>query len=132
MKAKCRRLRGRSHVILSSVFKFDDEGICEVDLNKDPQAYKAWPLLLEMNGVKEIVDEVEKMPVVYTRKELGLPALSSSVNPEPKTVEVLTIDDPVPVVNLKPEVASKPEKKEKSTPKKKKTARRKSKKKGDS
>lgn len=80
VKAKCSRLRNRCHVIGSSVFKFDKDGICEVDQNKDPMAYQSWPLLLKMNGVEEIVDPPEETEVAVA----GTPEPAPPPEPEPE------------------------------------------------
>lgn len=69
LKVMCKRLANRMHVIGQSVFKFDVDGICIVDLTRSPNAEAEYNALLRMNGVKKVLKKVEKV-VSYENKVL--------------------------------------------------------------
>jgi hypothetical protein len=121
VKAKCSRLRGRTHVIRSTLFKFDTDGVCEVNLNEHPYAYRDFQYLLKMHGVEEIIEKAEKpiisakkvieadMTLNEARKELDLPALPGGDIPMKAPVAPTSPPPGVSLPSPEPKVVAKPE-----------------------
>jgi len=89
MKARCKRLTGRTVVVGNTAFKFDGNGICELKPRGRASELTDFRVLLGMNGVEEVVD----------------PKPWETISPPPAVVTGPTIgaDDPtVPVVRRLP------------------------------
>lgn len=75
LKAQCKRLAGRAHVINNTVFRFDENGICRlIDQGYDGAAFE---LLCKQNGVVRLDPETE-LPMGQQ------PAAAPAVVEEPK------------------------------------------------
>ena len=121
LKAKCKRLAGRTIVVNNTVFSFDDEGVCSAPDVGDTRT--DFRILLKMNGVTEVVETVEEQPTpaaevkvpdpAPVKKEEKAPAPSVRSAPEvPPT--------PKKAPAKKPEAAEEPKPKKRGRPRKKK------------
>ena len=110
MKAKCKRLAGRTHVVGGTAFEFDGDGICTVVPKGRGSIVEDFKNLCKLNGVKDIThgDEGE-----------GAPAEAPEENaPEEAEATAEPAEEPAPAENGKTKVIRRP-------------ARRKAKNKGD-
>lgn len=87
MKAQCKRLAGRSVLVGSTSFQFDDDGVCEVKPNGRGGQYYDFEVLLKMNGVVELKDEEKAPAEAEAAPAEPAPTAEKEDSEEEKTVE---------------------------------------------
>jgi len=92
MKARCKRLAGRTVVVGNTAFAFDKQGICAVKPRGRATERSDFNMLLKMSGVEEIPTEH-----VWDRLPLPLPPVISTEDTSVKATEVVTSTEEAPV-----------------------------------
>ena len=91
LKARCVRLKNRSHVIGKTVFNFDADGICAIpDAGNNRYDYER---LLQMNGVTPVVDAP---PSASESALASKPTITQAPAPAPAPASAVPAPAPAP------------------------------------